>query len=83
MTNPFRLTINLQVQCAILKRVVYLLDGLFWMLTGGGLYFLGAKNESSILLFLAAAGCFIGSYEIGYKVQHLIIRLELNKGGQL
>ncbi len=69
---------NPQVRCAILKRVVYILDYLWFLLVGGGLFYLGAEETGrSLLLFLLSGICFVGSWELGYIVQHLIIRLEL------
>ena len=69
---------SLRAGCSILKRVVYLLDFLWYLLMGGGLYSLGAKEVGNgLILFLLSGVCFIGSYELGYLVQHLIIRQEI------
>lgn len=71
---------NLRVQCAILKRVVILLDCFVLLAMGSGIYFIGAGNLANTLwLFLLSVTCFWASYELGYIVQHLIIRLELNR----
>jgi hypothetical protein len=80
MISLLHLKMNLQVKCALLKRVTYILDYAFYTLTGSGLYTLGTQNLSvSKWLFLLAFLCFIGSYELGYWVSHLIIREELEK----
>jgi len=72
---------NLRVRCAILKRIVILLD--FLVFAGGitGVYYIGDdKLANTFLLFLLSAICFWASYELGYIVQHWIIRLELGNG---
>jgi len=71
---------TLQVKCSILKRIVYILDYLWLILVGGGLYSVGAEEiRNSIVLFLLSALFFIGSYEVGYIVTTYIIRIELGK----
>ena len=74
---------SLQVRCAILKRIVYLLDFVWFLLVGGGLFFLGAQEIGrSLWLFLLSGICFVGSWELSYIVQHWIIRLELERGSK-
>lgn len=74
---------SLQVKCAILKRVVYILDYIFFILTGTGIYLLGTTNlKQGIIAFILSGICFIGSYECGFYVNHLIIRMELDKYGK-
>ena len=73
---------NLRVWCSILKRIVILLDSFVLLAMGSGIYFIGAKElANTLLLFLLSIICFWVSYELGYIVQHLIIRLELNRKG--
>ena len=71
---------NLRARCAILKRVVILLDFIFWLAGISGVYCAGGGNWFSTLwLFLLSGICFWSSYEIGYIVQHQIIRIELER----
>lgn len=70
---------NLRIKCAILKRVVIFLDLFVWLLGIIGVFFIGAKEiNNSLLFFLISGVCYYISYELGYLVQHMIIRLELN-----
>ena len=71
---------NLRARCAILKRVVILLDFIFWLAGISGVYYAGGGNWLQTLwLFLLSGICFWGSYELGYIVQHEIIRIELER----
>jgi hypothetical protein len=72
--------VNLQVRCAILKRIVIFLDCLVFLAGISGVYFIGSGQlANTFWLFLLSVACFWGSYELGYIVQHMIIRLELER----
>ena len=75
-----RTRINLQVKCAILKRIIMLLD-LFVFLGGvfGLLSLATQPTESAKILLLFVVAAYITSFELHYKVQHYIIRLELQQ----
>lgn len=71
---------NLHLKCAILKRIVMVLGLLEWASLPIATFFLGAKETNvAMWFFLASAISYILGYEISYKVQHLIIRLELER----
>ena len=71
---------NLQIKCAILKRVVNLLSLFVWGSGIIGIYFVGAERiASSIVMFFIAGVCYLVACELEYIVQHWITRLELSK----
>lgn len=65
--------LSLRVEYNVLRRVVMILDlGTLWFL-GNGL----VSPDDRTLSFFAMLACFVGSYELGYPVQCMLVRLEL------
>ena len=75
MINP-----HIKTKCALLKRTIPILGLFEWILVLLGTYFLGEKEVAQALwLYLAYALVYIANYELSFMLQHIIIRLELEK----